>query len=131
MFVGRRRRSRVNPAVSAILLEELGFDAIPTKKKHVRLRRRSLPEGVSKTDEVLWVNGDDAESGAINIGHEEKGDGDDDWHYKSDALWICWSYIEANHHVTTNSDGPTLAPNPASLYPVRTLWVSALIGQFV
>jgi len=67
-------------------------------------------KGLSKADEVLRVDGDDAPSGGINIRNEGKGDADDDWHDKSDALGILGSYIETNHQVATNGDGPHETP---------------------
>ena len=63
-------------------------------------------KGVSKAYKVLGANFYKSASGAINIRDEEKGDGDDDWHDKSNALGVRGSHIEANHQVATNSDGP-------------------------
>ena len=54
---------------------------------------------------------DDAPAGTINIRQQEKGDGDDEWHYKLDGLGILGADIEANHRVATNSDGPHEAPS--------------------
>lgn len=58
---------------------------------------------------------DDASSGTIHIRQQEKGDGDDDWHYKLDVLGIPGAYIEANHRVAANSDGPHEAQAPIGM----------------
>lgn len=68
-------------------------------------------EGISKADEILGVDRDEAPSGGINIRNEDKGDGDDDWHYKSNAPGILGSQIEANHQVATYGDGPHEKPS--------------------
>ena len=68
-------------------------------------------KGISKADEVLGVDCDDAPAGGINIRNVEKGDGDDDWHYKSNARGILWSHIKTNHQVTTSGDGPHETPS--------------------
>ena len=54
---------------------------------------------------------DEAPTGTINIRQQEKGDGDDEWHYKLDDLGILGADIEANHRVATNCDNPHEAPS--------------------
>ena len=68
-------------------------------------------KGVSKADEVLGVDVDDAPSWGINIRNEEKGDADDDWHYKWNTLGMLGSHIETNHEVAANGNAPHEAPS--------------------